>query len=51
MGGIRMISLSWFVFDCVVAAFLVLFLLKGYQERRRAIKLRRDGFVSKLELY
>ena len=46
MGNIRAVTLSWVVVDCVLAALLVMFMLKGYQERRRAIQLRQQGFVS-----
>ncbi|MCJ1466436.1 hypothetical protein MMC07_005055 [Pseudocyphellaria aurata] len=40
----RMILPWWLVFDSIVVASVVLFLLKGYLERSRAIKLRRQGF-------
>lgn len=51
MIDIRVVSSSWLVFAFVAVASFVLFLLKGYQERRRAIKLRQQGFVSRRELY
>ena len=46
MDGIRAKSSLWVVFSSVVAASVMLFLFRGYQERRRMIKLRQQGFVS-----
>ena len=46
MGDIRTVLSSWLIFDCILGAVLVLFLLKGYRERRRAINLKQQGFVS-----
>ena len=50
MAGIRDMLSSSLVFGSIFAASLLLFLFKGYQERRRAIKLRQQGFVSRSEL-
>ena len=50
MADLRAVTSLWFVFDCVLAALLLLFLRTGYRERRRAIKLRQQGFVSQWEL-
>lgn len=37
-----------FVFVSIRVASVALFLLKGYQERTRAIDLRKQGFVGRI---
>ena len=41
---------SWLVISALFAASLVVFLFRGYQERRKAIQLRQQGFVSRLNI-
>lgn len=50
MNFFQNVSPLWLIFGMIVAAASMAFLLRGYRERRRAIQLRRQGFVSRSEL-
>ena len=50
MASIRLPSLS-FILMSILAASMVAFLLKVYQERSRAIGLKRQGFISGFEFF
>lgn len=41
---------SWLIIPSILDALLVAFLSKGYQERRRAIQLKKQNFVSYFRL-
>ena len=51
MAGIEFTALLSFVVKSFVVSSIAAFFFKGYQEGRRAIQLRREGFVSISQLF